>query len=99
MISLRRSCVRKRITEYLYDIYPDCTYVSDIAFKARTQPIHISNAMGSRGKKSSKYSDEYSLLNLGIIEEIKYKKNQKMYRITDFGIFIIKKLHDKYGEK
>ena len=42
--ALRRSNVRKRIAEYLFDISPSYSYTSDIAYNVRTTP---SNGIGA----------------------------------------------------
>ncbi len=86
--SLRRSNVRKRIAEYLFDIRPSSSYTSDIAYNVKTTPTNVIGAI--RGMKL-RYRDEESLLGLKIVEQIKTgkKQNIKLYRLTDFGKNII----------
>lgn len=80
--SLRRSNVRKRIAEYLFDISPSGSYTSDIAYHVKTTPTNVIGAM--RGMHS-RYKDEESLLGLNLVEQIKGGKNIKIYRLTDLG--------------
>ena len=80
--SLRRSNVRKRIAEYLFDISPSGSYTSDIAYHVKTTPTNVIGAM--RGMHS-RYKDDESLLGLNLVEQIKSGKNIKIYRLTDFG--------------
>ena len=80
--SLRRSNVRKRIAEYLFDISPSGSYTSDIAYHVKTTPTNVIGAM--RGMHS-RYKDDESLLGLNLVEQIKGGKNIKIYRLTDLG--------------
>ena len=80
--SLRRSNVRKRIAEYLFDISPSGSYTSDIAYHVKTTPTNVIGAM--RGMHS-RYKDDESLLGLNLVEQIKSGKNIKIYRLTDLG--------------
>ena len=43
--SLRRSNVRKRIAEYLFEINPSGSYSSDIAYNVKTTPTNVIGAM------------------------------------------------------
>lgn len=88
--SLRRSNVRKRIAEYLFDISPSGSYTSDIAYNVKTTPTNVIGAI--RGMKS-RYRDEESLLGLNIVEQVDTKKNIKIYRLTDFGKHIIQSIN------
>jgi len=80
--SLRRSNVRKRIAEYLFDISPSGSYTSDIAYHVKTTPTNVIGAL--RGMQS-RYKDDESLLGLNLVEQIKGGKNIKIYRLTNFG--------------
>jgi len=80
--SLRRSNVRKRIAEYLFDISPSGSYTSDIAYHVKTTPTNVIGAL--RGMQS-RYKGDESLLGLNIVEQIKGGKNIKIYRLTNFG--------------
>ena len=80
--SLRRSNVRKRIAEYLFDISPSGSYTSDIAYHVKTTPTNVIGAL--RGMQS-RYKDDESLLGLNIVEQINSGKNIKIYRLTNFG--------------
>jgi len=85
--SLRRSNVRKKIAEYLFDISPSGSYTSDIAYNVNTTPTNVIGAI--RGM-SSRYRGDNSLISLNIVEQISgSSKDIKLYRITDFGKEIV----------
>jgi len=90
--SLRRSNVRKKIAEYLFDISPSCSYTSEIAYNIKTTPTNVIGAI--RGM-SSRYREEESLVNLNIVEEKNGGKNIRLYGITDFGREIIKEMQQE----
>jgi len=88
--ALRRSNVRKKITEYLFDISPSGSYTSEIAYHVKTTPTNVIGAI--RGM-DSRYREEESLLTLQVIEQFKGGRSDiKLYRITDFGKEIIESL-------
>ena len=88
--SLRRSNVRKKIAEYLFEIRPSGSYTSEIAYNIKTTPTNVIGAI--RGM-SSRYRDDNSLINLNIVEQISgSSKDIKLYRITDFGKEIVSSL-------
>ena len=90
--SLRRSNVRKKIAEYLFDISPSSSYTSDIAYNVKTTPTNVIGAI--RGM-SSRYRDDNSLISLNIVEQISTSsKDIKLYRITDFGKEIVSTLRE-----
>jgi len=80
--SLRRSSIRKKIAEYLFDISPSGSYTSDIAYHVKTTPTNVIGAI--RGMES-RYREEESLLSLNIVEQTSGGKDIKLYRLTDFG--------------
>ncbi|HVP99909.1 MAG TPA: archaellum operon transcriptional activator EarA family protein, partial [Candidatus Thermoplasmatota archaeon] len=43
--SLRRSSVRKKIAEYLFDISPSGSYTSEIAYNIKTTPTNVIGAI------------------------------------------------------
>ena len=92
MRSLRRSSVRKKIAEYLFDISPSGSYTSDIAYNVKTTPTNVIGAI--RGM-NSRYRDDESLIGLNIVEQIEAHKNVKIYRITDFGKEIVNSMKEK----
>ena len=90
--ALRRSNVRKKITEYLFDISPSGSYTSEIAYHIKTTPTNVIGAI--RGM-DSRYREEESLLSLQVVEQIRSGGNDiKLYRITDFGKEIIESLRN-----
>ena len=90
--SLRRSSVRKKIAEYLFDINPSCSYTSEIAYNVKTTPTNVIGAI--RGM-DSRYREEESLLNLDIVELKRSGKDIKLYGITPFGKDIIGEMRSK----
>jgi predicted transcriptional regulator with HTH domain len=89
MRALRRSSVRKKIAEYLFDINPSCSYTSEIAYHVKTTPSNVIGAIRGMGDR---YRVEESLLNLDIVEEKKGGKNIKLYGLTPFGREMIQSL-------
>ena len=90
--SLRRSNVRKKIADYLFEISPSGSYTSDIAYNVKTTPTNVIGAL--RGM-SSRYRDDESLLGLNIVEQIEGGKNVKIYRLTDFGREILQSMKER----
>ena len=92
MRSLRRSSVRKKIAEYLFEISPSGSYTSDIAYNVKTTPTNVIGAI--RGM-NSRYRDDESLIGLNIVEQVETSKNVKIYRLTDFGKEIVVNMCDR----
>lgn len=92
MRSLRRSSVRKKIAEYLFEISPSGSYTSDIAYNVKTTPTNVIGAL--RGM-NTRYRDDESLLSLNIVEQIDGGKNVKIYRLTDFGKEILQSIKER----
>jgi hypothetical protein len=90
--ALRRSNVRKKIAEYLFDISPSSSYTSEIAYNVKTTPTNVIGAM--RGMQS-RYKHEESLINLGLVEEKIGGKHIKLYSLTSFGKQVIQQLKDR----
>jgi hypothetical protein len=91
--SLRRSNVRKKIAEYLFDISPSGSYTSEIAYNVKTTPTNVIGAI--RGM-NSRYRNDESLINLNIVEQINSGKNKdiKLYKLTDFGREIVELMRE-----
>ena len=90
--SLRRSNVRKKIAEYLFEISPSGSYTSDIAYNVKTTPTNVIGAL--RGM-NTRYRDDESLLNLNIVEQVESSKNVKIYKLTDFGKEILQSMNQR----
>jgi len=86
--SLRRSNVRKKIAEYLFEISPSGSYTSEIAYNVKTTPTNVIGAI--RGM-NSRYRGDDSLISLNIVEQINSGKHNdiKLYKLTEFGKEII----------
>jgi len=87
--SLRRSNIRKKIAEYLFEISPSGSYTSEIAYNVKTTPTNVIGAI--RGMES-RYREEESLISLNIVERMEGGKDIKLYRLTDFGKEIVETL-------
>ncbi|RLF40219.1 MAG: hypothetical protein DRN12_05885 [Thermoplasmata archaeon] len=88
--ALRRSNIRKKIAEYLFEISPSSSYTSEIAYHVKTTPTNVIGAI--RGM-DSRYRKEESLLSLNIVEETTSSgRDIKLYRITEYGKEIIRQL-------
>ena len=87
--SLRRSNIRKKIAEYLFDISPSCSYTSEIAYHVKTTPTNVIGALRGMG---TRYKVDESLLKLNIVEEKSSKNNFRLYGITSFGKEVVEKL-------
>lgn len=87
--SLRKSSVRKKIAEYLYEISPSCSYTSEIAHNVQTTPTNVIGAIRGMGIR---YKEEESLKYLKIVEQVDSNNNIKLYKISDFGKDLIDSL-------
>jgi predicted transcriptional regulator with HTH domain len=84
--SLRRSNIRKKIAEYLFEISPSGSYTSEIAYSIKTTPTNVIGAIRGMGDR---YKEEESLIDLGIVEQVTGGKDVKLYRLTEMGKEII----------
>jgi predicted transcriptional regulator with HTH domain len=91
--SLRRSSVRKKIADYLFEISPSGSYTSEIAYNVKTTPTNVIGAI--RGM-NSRYRNDESLMSLNLVEQIEggRHKDIKLYRLTNFGKEIVESLRD-----
>jgi len=90
--SFRRSSLRRKIAEYLYEISPSPSYPSEIAYHIKSNPTNVIGAL--RGMEP-RYKKEESLLHLNIVEIYKNDGNLTLYRLTDFGKKIVSTLREK----
>jgi len=90
--ALRRSSVRRKIAEYLFDISPSASYTSEIAHHVKTTPTNVLGAL--RGMES-RYREDESLLSLNIVELKTSGKDIKLYGITPFGKEILESLKEE----
>ncbi len=87
--SLRRSNIRKKIADYLFDIGSSGSYTSEIAYNVKTTPTNVLGAIRGMG---TRYKEEESLIALEIVEQVSAGKNIKIYRLTEFGKNMIESL-------
>ena len=90
--SLRRSNIRKKIADYLFDISPSGSYTSEIAYNVKTTPTNVIGAIRGMG---TRYKVEESLIALELVEQIKSGKELKVYKLTDFGKEVMESLRIK----
>jgi predicted transcriptional regulator with HTH domain len=90
--ALRRSNVRKKIAEYLFEISPSCSYTSEIAYNVKTTPTNVIGALRGMG---SRYKEDGSLLSLDLVEEKSGGKNIRLYGLTPFGKEILESIKEK----
>ena len=90
--ALRRSNVRRKITEYLNEISPNTSYTSEIAYHIGAT---TSNVIGALRGIEERYREEESLIQLNMVEEKKGKTNVRLYGITPFGKEILHTIHDR----
>jgi len=91
MRALRRSIVRRKIADYLFDISPSASYTSEIAHHVKTTPTNVLGAI--RGMES-RYRKDESLMALEIVELKEGRRDIKLYGLTPFGKEIIQTLRD-----
>ena len=84
--SLRRSNIRKKIADYLFEISPSGSYTSEIAYNVKTTPTNVLGAIRGMG---TRYKKEESLIALEIVEKVISDKEIKIYKLTDFGKEIV----------
>jgi len=87
--ALRRSTIRKKIADYLFEISPSGSYTSEIAYHVKTTPTNVIGAI--RGMES-RYRQDESLINLEIVEQTSGGRDVKLYRLTDFGKEIMEQI-------
>lgn len=87
--SLRRSNIRKKIADYLFEISPSGSYTSEIAYNVKTTPTNVLGAIRGMG---SRYKQEESLIALDVVEQIISGTDVKIYKLTDFGKEIVSSL-------
>ncbi|MDH7518077.1 MAG: archaellum operon transcriptional activator EarA family protein [Candidatus Thermoplasmatota archaeon] len=87
--ALRRSTIRKKIVDYLFEISPSSSYTSEIAYHVKTTPTNVIGAI--RGMES-RYREDESLISLNIVEQTSGGKDIKLYRLTDFGREIMEQI-------
>lgn len=90
--ALRRSNIRRKITEYLCEISPNCSYISEIAYNINATS---SNVIGALRGIEARYREEESLIGLNMVEERSGGKNVRLYGITDFGKEIMQTMNGR----
>ncbi|WP_457612188.1 helix-turn-helix domain-containing protein [Methanocaldococcus sp.] len=89
--SLNKSKLRKKILYYLYKIYPNATYLSEISRGVKSDP---SNVLGCLKGLNGRYNGHFSLIELGLVECKEYH-GMKLYKLTEYGKKIVELLIDQ----
>lgn len=96
--SLNKSELRKKILFFLNHIYPNATYLSEIARAVRSDP---SNVLGCLKGMENKYNGHSSLIELGLVE-IMEKGNigerMKLYRLSEYGRKVVVQIREYYSK-
>jgi uncharacterized protein len=90
--ALRRSNVRRKITEYLNEISPNYSYTSQIAHHVGAT---TSNVIGALRGIHERYREDESLLCLNLVEEREGNTRMRLYGITSFGKEILQTYHSR----
>lgn len=79
--SIRRSKIRRKILQYLLEIYPGSSYPAEIAEKIRTTPSNVIGALRGNG---GRYHSLLSLTFLSLVRETE-AEGKKYYRLSKKG--------------
>ena len=90
--ALRRSNIRKKVAEYLFDISPSYSYTSEIAYNVGAIS---SNVIGALRGMNFRYKEDESLISLNMVEEKSGGKNIRLYGITTFGKEMIETIKNR----
>jgi len=88
--SLNKSKLRKKILFFLYKIYPQGVYLSELSRWVKSDP---SNVLGCLKGMGTRYNGHYSLIELGLVKCID-ENGMKIYAITDYGRNVVEYLKD-----
>jgi CheY-like chemotaxis protein/predicted transcriptional regulator with HTH domain len=88
MRSLRKSSVRREILMYLYTIYPEASYPTDIA---RNTEMDATNALGGLRGMGSGFGKSKSLLEIGLVDMVEREEGTS-YQLSKRGKSCIEKL-------
>ena len=86
--SLRKSMVRKKVLLYLYKIYPQPSYLSEISKHIK---IDASNVLGALKGMGKRYKKSKSLMELGLVEELKID-GFSYYKLSEKGMRILREV-------
>jgi len=77
--SFMRSPLRLTVLRYLFDIYPQSNYLSEIARSVNSDPSNITGALRGSGIR---YTTEDSLISMNLVE-VRIMKHNNYYRINE----------------
>jgi hypothetical protein len=86
--SLKKSRIRKDVLLFLLKIYPEGSYIAEIAAKIGADPSNVIGAL--RGNR--RYKDSLSLASLGLVEGEEVKET-RFYRLSDKGMEMARSLN------
>ncbi len=84
--ALNKSDLRRKVLFYLDAIYPNFTYLSEMARAIKSDP---SNVLGCLKGMGNRYNGNSSLIELGLVECVE-KGGHKYYRLTEYGKEVVR---------
>ncbi len=88
MRSLRKSSVRREILMYLYTIYPEASYPTEIASNTRMDATNVLSGLRGMG---SGFGESKSLLEIGLVDMVEREEGTS-YQLSKRGKSLIVKL-------
>ncbi len=86
--SLKKSRVRTEIMMYLYKIYPNSSYPSDISRQTRIDPTNVIGGLCGMGRRYDKIN---SLVGVKLVEPVQLD-GATYYKLTETGKKIIESM-------
>lgn len=90
--ALNKSDLRRKVLFHLDIIYPNHTYLSEMARAIKSDP---SNVLGCLRGLGNRYNGNSSLIELGLVEYYE-KGHYKYYRLTEYGKDVVKYTREYY---
>lgn len=90
--ALNKSELRRKVLFYLDQIFPNPTYLSELARGIRSDPANVLGCLKGMGNR---YNGNSSLIELGLVEAVE-KNNFKYYALTKYGKEVVKYSKDYY---
>jgi len=92
--SINKSALRRKVLFYLYNVYPNSDYLSNISKMIRSDATNVLGCIKGMGNR---YNGSSSLIELGLVEVVE-RDGFKYYRITELGRKVVEYVKKVYGE-
>ncbi len=92
--SINKSILRRKVLFYLYSVYPNSDYLSNISKMIRSDATNVLGCIKGMGNR---YNGSSSLIELGLVEIVE-RDGFKYYRITELGRKVVEYVKKVYGE-